>query len=165
MQREGEASAADKRKHREIPLHESSVIVSYVTCFGERILRNLAVPGAANARMLTTSAQRHAANLQSRLSTPPAIEKSEHCYFAQTGHSHVAATQLQSRFAQRALLSKDVESWPATIQFPGSSTVEHSAVNCTAEPPKSMFWRHIAYWNGCLAGPKLGPKRNCFVQA
>src|SRR5271168_3306463 len=105
MQREGDASAADKRERRAISPHESGVIVSYVTCFRERILRNLAVPGAANARMLTTSAPRHAANLQSRLSTPPAIEKRGHCYFAQTGHSHFAATQLQSRFAQRALLS------------------------------------------------------------
>jgi len=56
MQREGDASAADKRERRAISPHESGVIVSYVTCFRERILRNLAVLGAANARMLTTSA-------------------------------------------------------------------------------------------------------------
>jgi hypothetical protein len=33
------------------------------------------------------------------------------------------------------------------------------AVNCTAETPKSLFWRQIANWNGCLAEPKLGPKQ------
>src|SRR5437016_12873145 len=41
--------------------------------------------------------------------------------------------------------------------FPGSSTVEHSAVNYTAEHHKSLFWRRLATRLSPLVVPQLCP--------
>jgi hypothetical protein len=42
-------------------------------------------------------------------------------------------------------------------QFPGSSMVEHSAVNCTAEHHKPLFWRRLATKLSLLLVPQLCP--------
>ena len=41
--------------------------------------------------------------------------------------------------------------------FPGSSTVERSAVNCTAEKHKPLFWRRLATKLSPLIVPQLCP--------
>ena len=43
------------------------------------------------------------------------------------------------------------------MRFPGSSTVEHSAVNCTAEHHKPLFWRRLATKLSPLIVPQLCP--------
>ena len=42
-------------------------------------------------------------------------------------------------------------------EFPGSSTVEHSAVNCMAEHHKPLFWRRLAIELSPLIVPQMCP--------
>ncbi len=45
------------------------------------------------------------------------------------------------------------------LPFPGSSMVEHSAVNYTAEHRKPLFWRRLATKLSPLLVPQLCPMR------
>lgn len=45
----------------------------------------------------------------------------------------------------------------AVVLLPGSSTVEHLAVNCTAEDHKPLFWRRLATTLSPLIVPQLCP--------
>ena len=44
-------------------------------------------------------------------------------------------------------------------RFPGSSTVEHSAVNCMADHHKPLFWRRLATKLSPLIVPQLCPSK------